>query len=453
MITYLIQVVLFQIAFLAVYDFLLSKETFHTNNRWYLLGTPIVSFVLPLVRIPTLQKAVPEELMVYLPEVVLSPQKVIEQSVYYSESSINYVLLMFWIGAAIFFIIFLVKLYRIVSLIYRNEMINKKDYKLVLLPKKSIAFSFFKYIFLGKAIPTEKQKDIIKHELIHAEQQHSLDLLFFEILRVVMWFNPMVYIYQQRITLLHEYISDAEVVKTTHKKDYFNKLLSQTFEVENISFVNQFYKHSFIKKRITMMTKNKSKQVKKTKYLLLLPMLVGMLLYTSCNSNGSTNSKDQEIAELKQQVKDLEKQYFLEKQMKSYLLRKSDSLIKDKENVLPNGVDQLPVFTIDEANLNGRKSSGSSNDFHKQVRGFIMKNFNAGLAKEIGLSKGSQKIWTVFIINESGKVTNVKVRAAHPKLKEEALRVIYLLPKMKPAMKEGKPVSMKYTVPISFKVE
>ena len=78
MITYLVQVVLFQIAFLAVYDFFLSKETFHTNNRWYLLGTPIVSFVLPLVRIPTLQKAVPEELMVYLPEVVLSPQKVIE---------------------------------------------------------------------------------------------------------------------------------------------------------------------------------------------------------------------------------------------------------------------------------------------------------------------------------------------------------------------------------------
>ena len=60
MITYIIQVVLFQILFLAVYDFFLSKETFHNYNRWYLLGTPVVSFVLPLIKIPTFQNTVPK---------------------------------------------------------------------------------------------------------------------------------------------------------------------------------------------------------------------------------------------------------------------------------------------------------------------------------------------------------------------------------------------------------
>ena len=285
MITYIIQVVLFQILFLAVYDFFLSKETFYKYNRWYLLGTPIVSFVLPLIKIPTFQKAVPQEIMILLPEVMLSPQKILEQTTFYTDGSINYISILFWIGVALFTTLFLFKLFKIIQLIVKNEIIQKHFYKLVLLPKQLHAFSFFNYIFLGKNIPIEEQKTIIKHELVHAKQKHSLDLLFFEFLRIVMWFNPIIYFYQHRITLLHEYISDAEIIKNTKKHDYFNTLLSQTFEVENISFVNQFYKHSFIKKRITMMTKNKSKQIKKAKYLLLLPLLASMLIYTSCEKN------------------------------------------------------------------------------------------------------------------------------------------------------------------------
>ena len=72
----------------------------------------------------------------------------------------------------------------------------------------------------------------------------------------MMWFNPMIYFYQKRITLVHEYISDAIVAKSETKETYMNNLLSNFFQVENISFVNQFYKQTFIKKRIIMMTKN-----------------------------------------------------------------------------------------------------------------------------------------------------------------------------------------------------
>ena len=71
MINYIIQVVLFQVLFLAIYDFFLSKETFFTKNRWYLLSTPIVSFLLPLVQIPSFQKVIPQEYVTYLPEIIL----------------------------------------------------------------------------------------------------------------------------------------------------------------------------------------------------------------------------------------------------------------------------------------------------------------------------------------------------------------------------------------------
>ena len=78
MMNYIIQVILFQVLFLAIYDFFLSKETFFTKNRWYLISTPILSFLLPFIKIPTFQKAVPQEFIIYLPEIFLSPEKVIQ---------------------------------------------------------------------------------------------------------------------------------------------------------------------------------------------------------------------------------------------------------------------------------------------------------------------------------------------------------------------------------------
>ncbi len=93
-----------------------------------------------------------------------------------------------------------------------------------------------------------------------------------------MWFNPMIYFYQQRITLVHEYISDAVVSKKEAKEIYINNLLSHYFQVENISFVNQFYKQSLIKKRIMMMKRTQSKKMNQLKYLVLIPALVSFHL-------------------------------------------------------------------------------------------------------------------------------------------------------------------------------
>lgn len=429
MITYLMQVLLFQVLFLAVYDFFLSKETFHKYNRWYLIGTPLVSFILPFIKIPTFQKAVPEEIMIFFPEIVLSPQKVIEQTTLYSETSVNYISIIFWIGASLFSIVFFIKLTNIYRLILKNEIVKKTAYKLVLLPKQSKAFSFFSFIFLGKEISADKKEQIIKHELIHSKQKHSLDLLFFEFLRIAMWFNPMIYLYQQRITLLHEYITDSEVVKTTEKKDYFNNLLAQTFQVENISFVNQFYKHSFIKKRITMMTKNKSKQIKKAKYLLLLPLLASMLIYTSCgiHKNNTSVVEEEHIEKLEKVV-----------QIKEVLL----------EDVPFAIIDEVPEFP----DCTGTRKE-KSDCLNMNLKKHVVENFNMNISKKLGLTPGKKKIWVVFRIDKNGYVSDVNARAPHPKLKAETIRVINTIPKMKPGRHGGKAVGMKYTLPISFNIE
>ncbi|WP_439132073.1 M56 family metallopeptidase, partial [Polaribacter sp.] len=240
MINYILQVILFQVLFLAIYDFFLSKETFFTKNRWYLLSTPVLSFVLPLIKIPSFQKAVPQDLVIQLPEIVLNPDKVIQQTLGTSnlETSINYISLFFWVGVVLFSVLFLIKLLKIITLIQSNEVIKNEDFKLILLPQLTKAFSFFNYIFLGTAIQTPQKENVIQHELVHSKQGHSLDLLFFEVLKIIMWFNPMLYLYQKRITLVHEYISDAVVAKTATKEVYINNLLSSFFQVENITFIN-----------------------------------------------------------------------------------------------------------------------------------------------------------------------------------------------------------------------
>lgn len=285
MINYILQVILFQVLFLAIYDLLLSKETFFTTNRWYLLGTSMVSFLLPFIKVPTFQQAATQEFLIVLPEIVLSPQKVLESSVEPAqlESSFNYLAIIFWVGIVVFAFIFLLKLFTILKLIFNNEKEKPHNITLVLLSKTSKAFSFFNYVFLGKLLKPEQKEKVIAHELVHTKQKHTLDLLYFEFLKIVMWFNPMVYLYQKRITLVHEYISDAIVANHDTKESYVDNLLASIFQVEHIGFVNQFYKESLLKKRIRMIMKTKSKKMNQLKYLLLIPVLGSMLFYVSCS--------------------------------------------------------------------------------------------------------------------------------------------------------------------------
>ncbi|UTD15200.1 hypothetical protein HER15_06875 [Tenacibaculum mesophilum] len=413
MINYIIQVVLFQVLFVAVYDFFLSKETFFNKNRWYLLSTALLSFVLPLFKISTVQKAVPQEYYTLLPEVVLSPQKVIEKAAWYQ--SINYLDVLFLGGCILFFIVFLVKLERIIRLVLRYGTTRKDNYKLIFLPKETKAFSFFNYIFLGKDIPSSKQEKIIQHELVHSEQKHTLDLLFFEFLKIIMWFNPMVYVYQNRISLVHEYISDAVASKSDKKENYINHLLADIFQVEHISFINQFYKHSLIKKRIIMMTKTQSKKVKQLKYLLLIPLLGSMILYTACSS-----------------VKLSEK--------------RSKNIIK--ENM--SEVEDVPFSSLDKAPTFPGCEEGDRKCFNLSMMKFVKKNFNVKLADSIKEISGKKRIYALFKIGIDGRVFGFKVRAPHPELKTHTIDMLKKLPQMKPGEKNGKIVRTGFVLPITF---
>ncbi|WP_338356559.1 M56 family metallopeptidase [Yeosuana marina] len=288
MLHYIIQTMAFQLFFIIVYDLFLKNETFFNWNRAYLLGTTALSFVLPFIQIERFKNAVPQNFIITLPEVVLGQEKVVNSSAteipsVLVESSLPLWELLFYLGVILALGLFLFKLNNILILIYKNPKTKVGKLKLVQLLKSTKAFSFFNYIFLGEHLNEKEKESILSHEIVHVKQNHTLDLLFFEVLRIVFWFNPLVYIYQNKIMALHEFIADSNAVKQQNKSEYYQNLLSQVFETKHISFINPFFKQSLIKKRIVMLQKSKSKQINLFKYALLIPMVIGMLVYTSCS--------------------------------------------------------------------------------------------------------------------------------------------------------------------------
>ena len=449
MINYILQVVLFQVLFLVAYDFFLQKETFFKWNRFYLLLTPVLAFVIPFLRFESLQKSVPVQYVEQLPTVFLNPQAVILQTVEI-ESSINYFQIVFYSGIVFFSILFFIKLFKIIQLIVTNEVVKSGNFKLVLLNKKESVFSFFNYIFIKRDFVEQKEISIILHEKVHSKQLHTLDLLFFEFLKIVMWFNPLIYVYQNRITLLHEYISDAEVVKQTDKRNYFNTILSQTFNVENISFINQFFKPSLIKKRITMITKNKSQKIKQLKYLLMIPLVGGMLVLSSFEDNKDSNIQELPIIEEVISSSEILKNDIIEHlkvDESDKILKKNDTLIETLD-VPFSEIENVPVFpdcTGTEVELKKCLQDGITNH--------VNKNFNTTIAKELNLELGVQRIYVMFKIDKNGNISDIQSRAPHKALEDEGIRVVSLLPKMTPGKHKGVNVNVKYALPIAFMVE
>lgn len=502
MINYIIQVMLFQALFLAVYDFFLQKETFFKWNRIYLLITPFLAFIIPYLRFESIQNNVTREYIVRLPTVFLNPESAFKQTAA-SSSTLDYISITFYVGIVLFAILFLVRLFKIIQLIVSNNIIQKEYYKLVLLTEKQSAFSFFNYIFINKYLLENKELEIIQHELVHCKQRHSIDLLVFELLKIGMWFNPLVYVYQKRMTLLHEFISDYEVVKNMDKNTYFNKLLSETFNVENISFINQFYKKSLIKKRIVMIAKEKSQKIKQLKYLLVIPLLVAMLVYSSC-----TNDTDFSIEEIQSNLTEFKDfsngKYFETKGGKIFI---GNSLLvnryldveefndfEKKLNTIFNNeeskFDFVVLINYDEERISFFRPKslrlGSENErdyvesepvpfaiieevpifpgcegskeelrqcLQEKITAHVSENFNSDLAKDLGLKAGVTRIFVMFKIDKDGNITDVMARAPHKVLQEEAIRVVSSLPKMLPGKQKGENVGVQYSLPIALKVE
>ncbi|MFI0430281.1 M56 family metallopeptidase [Mariniflexile sp. HMF6888] len=301
MVHYIIQVIAFQLVFLLIYDVFLKRETFFNWNRAYLIGSALISVIIPFIKIDGFKEVVPQKFIINLPEVLIGNVTQNNQTNLQLETLITESKPLFdwetilYLGMLLAILGFAFKISKMFLMLARNSKSKHGNLFIVKLQNSNAAFSFFHYIFLGELLNENERASILKHEIVHVKEKHTLDLLFFEVLRILFWFNPLVYMYQNRMMALHEFIADAKAVKNEDKSTYYQNLLAQVFETKNISFINPFFKQSLIKKRIVMLQKSKSKQVHLFKYTLLIPMVFGMLVYTSCIQNlnaQQTNNSD-----------------------------------------------------------------------------------------------------------------------------------------------------------------
>ena len=469
MIHTILQILVFQLLFLAVYDLFLKKETFFNLNRAYLLLTPTLSIILPFVSLDFLQENIPQEYVVQLPAVILGNTA--------SEAGSNATFWMstlsslYFIGVLFTSFIFSFNLLKIAKLRVSGKKKNFKGTRLILLPKTDLTFSFFNTIYLGETVSEENKASIIAHEKVHIQQKHSYDLLYFELLRIVFWFNPLVYMFQNRIATLHEYIADSEITRDKDKKQYYQNLLSEVFQTEQISFVNTFFKQSLIKKRIIMLQKSKSQKGAQVKYLLLLPIIFSMLFYTSCSNEPkpeeiqSTSQSDSEVMtkinELAEAI--MKKGDMTAEEEKALKLLTTEAQPGDKvytsvreyldDTKGENGTD-VPYSVIDQVPAYPG-CSGDNETMRKcmstKIAESINSNFNTSIANDLNIS-GRQRIAVQFKIDKTGNVTDVRARAKHPELEAEAMRVVNLLPQMKPGEQKGEKVGVLYSLPIVFDV-
>ncbi|WP_289644277.1 M56 family metallopeptidase [Maribacter aestuarii] len=407
---YILECIAFQLVFLIIYDFFLKRETFFQWNRVYLIGSYALSLILPWIKIEAFKTEAPTIFNGYA-EFLWN----LDQSAMLLEGESAKAFNFSWqetliiLGATLATIWFGVKIWRLVKLRKEGSVHYFKNFTRILVPESSIAFSFFKSIFLGEKVPEREYDSIISHELVHIRQWHSLDLLFFELMRIVNWFNPLVYVYQNRIAELHEFIADAQVPKT-EREAHYELLLSQAFQTQNISFVNQFFKTSLIKKRIVMLKKSKSKKVWQLKYVVLVPLILGMLAFTSSKKGVFPINKIQ------------------------------------KMKVVPFGeVEKVPIFPGCENDDDKRGC------FFESMREHIRKNFN--YPKEAQENGIQGRVGILLTINTKGAITDTKYRGPDSLLTNEAKRIIAKLPVMQPGYHEGNVVSVAFSIPITFKLD
>ena len=136
------------------------------------------------------------------------------------------------------------------------------------------------------------------------------------------------------------------------------------------------------------------------------------------------------------------------------IIEEGDIIVVDEDPIID---EDVPFINIEDAPVfsgcEGLSKKENKICFDKKIKKFVQKNFDAELAQELGLQTGRHKIHTQFIINKKGIVVNIKIRAPHLKLKKEVKRVINKLPQFTPGKQRMKPVKVRYTLPIVFKVE
>ena len=418
-----------------LYRLLLRHEPYFHYNRRFLLLTPWLALLLPLllaVAAPWLTGWLPSG---STPTALLTPSVTLP-TVTASGSAVNSIPWWTWLPLiyAAGVLLWLVRpAWQLIALWQQARQLphdQREGYTLVSSSGKLPVSSFGRFIFWDEttALTPGEAQQVLAHELVHVRQGHTQERLLLELLRAVLWFNPFVHLYPRALDLTHEYIADAAVLETMPAPEaptrYAALLARLTLRrLHPYLPLTHSFTHSQILTRIAMLHSPHS--ARRWKQWLLLPVSAGLLFTFACAQaadsaapTSATATSDSELAPPPPPPPSLVYQYV------------------EKMPEYPGGMKQLLT------------------DLQQQLQYPA-----AALAAKL-----EGKVFVAFVVAEDGSIQDVKLQkgmsdpnssdAASKAVDEAALAAVRNLPrKFTPGIQKGKKVAVSYTVPITFALE
>ena len=408
--------------FYIFYRLLLSKESLHRLNRFVLLGTAALSFILPLCII-TVNKTV---ILPSSETVDGAAQQVGSLTAGQHETIWAPVCLgVFILGALTVLIVTAISIFKVRSIIRSGEQRSLDSGEtLVLTETPTASFSWMKYIVLSREDYEEGCTQILTHEKAHVALRHSWDLLFVNLVATLQWFNPVIWMLRSDLRDLHEFEADDAVLRSgANIKEYQYLLIKKAIGKSGYSVVDSF-NHSTLKNRITMMSNKKSSRMSAWKALYLLP-LAGISLAAN--------------AEIKVNYQ--------------YESRQSEAVAdtfsgKDTNNFVLDDIEKKEPVPFHKLPHKPRFNGGDANEFSKWVAE------NLVYPEKCRHSKVQGSVILKFTIAETGKVSDITVlKGVNEELDKEAVRVVSESPLWTPGKDEkGEIVPVTFVFPVAFKL-
>jgi Zn-dependent protease with chaperone function len=284
------------------YFLALRNLTFYNWNRWFLLIGSGLSFLIPLVQVPLVLKSQDSENLKMI-SVLPSLKNIYQPIIYagnapdaYLEYLSGFIPVLFGLGIFILGSKLLIQLVSLFRIRRSASLVQDGAIKIYQVNKQIAPFSFGNAIFLNKNLlsPAELQ-EVIRHELVHINQKHTLDVMWLEVLSLVNWYNPFVWLLKLAVRQNLEFIVDRAVLMAPGAdKKYYQYLLLKVVGLPNLPITNSF-NFSSLKTRIMMMNKKPSNRRELVKFLLVLPVMATLLL--ACRDNADTAFTDLSVAQ------------------------------------------------------------------------------------------------------------------------------------------------------------
>ena len=422
---YLAQSSLCLAALYLIYKVAMSHETLHVFNRVILLGSVILSALLPLCRVKVVKEydAAPTVASIEVDDMVLV-ENVPELGIDFVSLFKDIAVAAFVIGVAFMLVRLAVGIYSVWRLIHSGRMsVITDDVTLTVVSKLSTPFSWFGHIVASEEDMKVYRDMILSHELAHIRLRHSWDVMFVDVALCLWWFNPAMWLLRRELQSLHEYQADDAVLNEGVDARNYQMLLIKRAAGARLHSVANCLNHSNLKNRITMMCKKNSSRWAAAKALLVLPVVA-----ISLSAFATTVYVPREVQD-KVTENSVNEQI---SQTESNASAMQESQQDDKPYIK---VEKMPTFD------GGKSLVGFQNWIQNNIR-----YPKEALAKGVG-----GRVIFQFVVERDGTPSSFNVLKSPDKsLADEVERVFKTSPKWEAGEQGGKKVRVLYTVPVVF---